>query len=298
MFGAADAPGSTASVVVNETLAQEFWPKEDALGQQLRFGEERTVCTIVGVVRDIKTHNLRARPRMQIYVPLAQFPSATLGFVVRTAGESTEIGTAVRDAIWAVDRDQPISSVEPLERLMVIVDTGDRVMTKLMVFFGLLAMFLGTIGIYGVMSDQVSQRTHEIGIRTTLGANSLQVMGMVVGQALRLSIHWNCHWHRGSVCGDAIARGHALSSEPRRSGDFRGSGSAVCHGGDGCVLHPGAAGEESGTDGGAEIRVKRSDQWSVISKQRQRRVMRKVATERPHVSPRRTRAGRELQNRG
>ncbi len=187
VFGAADAPGSTASVVVNETLAQEFWPKEDALGQQLRFGEERTVCTIVGVVRDIKTQNLRARPRMQIYVPLAQFPSATLGFVVRTAGESTEIGTAVRDAIWAVDRDQPISSVEPLERLMVIVDTGDRVLTKLMVFFGLLAMFLGTIGIYGVMSDQVSQRTHEIGIRTTLGASRGQMMTMVIGQGLKLA---------------------------------------------------------------------------------------------------------------
>ena len=131
---------------------------------------------------------LRSRPERQMYVPLAQFPSATLGFVVRTAGNSTTIATAIRDTIWAVDRDQPISSVEPLETLMAIVDAGNRVLTKLMVFFAALAMFLGVIGIYGTMSDVVSQRTHEIGIRTALGASPLQVMGMVIGQGLKLAL--------------------------------------------------------------------------------------------------------------
>jgi ABC-type antimicrobial peptide transport system permease subunit len=133
-------------------------------------------------------YQLRPRPERQIYVPLAQFPSATLGFVVRTAGNSTTMTTAIRDTIWAVDRDQPISSVEPLETLMAIVDAGNRVLTKLMVFFGALAMFLGVIGIYGTMSDLVSQRTHEIGIRTALGASPLQVMGTVIGQGLKLAL--------------------------------------------------------------------------------------------------------------
>ena len=188
LFDAADAQGGAPSAIINETLARHFWPNEDPIGHQVRFGQQHTVCTIVGVVRDIKMYDLRPRPERQMYVPLAQFPSATLGFVVRTAGNSTTMATAIRDTIWAVDRDQPISSVEPLETLMVVVDAGNRVLTELMVFFGLLAMFLGVIGIYGVMSDLVSQRTHEIGIRIALGASPPQVMGMVIGQGMKLAL--------------------------------------------------------------------------------------------------------------
>src|SRR5467141_396122 len=188
VFNSADVQGNSPSVIINETLAREFWPNEDPIGRELRFGERHTVCSIVGVVRDVKMYYLRSRPERQMYVPLAQFPSARLGFVVRTVGNSTTMATAIRDTIWAVDRDQPISSVEPLETLMVIVDAGNRVLTKLMVFFGALAMFLGVIGIYGVMSDLVSQRTHEIGIRTALGASPPQVMGMVIGQGMKLAL--------------------------------------------------------------------------------------------------------------
>jgi predicted permease len=188
VFNSADAQGNTPPVIVNEWLAREFWPNEEPIGRALRFGEQHTVCTIVGVVTDIKMYQLRPRPERQMYVPLARFPSATLGFVVRTAGQPTTMATAIRDTIWAVDRDQPISSVEPLETLMAIVDAGHRVLTKLMVFFGALAMFLGAIGIYGVMSDLVSQRTHEIGIRTALGASPTQVMSMVIGQGLKLAL--------------------------------------------------------------------------------------------------------------
>src|SRR5437660_2078831 len=173
---------------VNQTMAEQIWPNEDPNGRQLRFGDQHTVGTIVGVVNDVKMYQLRPRPERQMYVPLAQFPSATLGFVVRTTADSTAMATAIRDTIWTVDRDQPISSVEPLETLMVIVDAGNRVLTKLMVFFGVVAMFLGVIGIYGVMSNLVSQRMHEIGIRTALGASPPQVMGMVIGQGLKLAL--------------------------------------------------------------------------------------------------------------
>src|SRR2546430_1537271 len=98
------------------------------------------------------------------------------------------MATAIRDGIWAVDRDQLISSVEPLENLIAAVNTGDRVVADLMVFFSVLAMFLGAIGIYGVMAHLVSQRIHEIGIRMALGASPVHVMRMVLNQGLKLAL--------------------------------------------------------------------------------------------------------------
>src|SRR6267142_1888297 len=108
LFNSADEQGNSPSVIINQTFARQFWPDEDPIGQKLQFGERRTVRTIVGVVRDIKMYYLRERPERQMYVPLAQFPSGTLGFVVRTAANSAAMPTAIRDAIWAVDRDQPV----------------------------------------------------------------------------------------------------------------------------------------------------------------------------------------------
>ncbi|HEV2419596.1 MAG TPA: ABC transporter permease [Terriglobia bacterium] len=163
-FTSGDGPGNAYVAVIGQTFARQFWPNEDPIGQKLKFGKQHTVCTIVGVVNDIKMYQLRGRPERQMYVPLAQFPSLTLGFVARTAGSSPAIATAIRDAIWAVDDQQPVSSVEQLTTLMAVQDSGNRAVMKLMSFFGALALFLGALGIYGVMAHTVAQRTHEIGI--------------------------------------------------------------------------------------------------------------------------------------
>lgn len=187
LFNSADEQGSP-SVIINQTFARQFWPNEDPIGQKLQFGQQHAVCTIVGVVQDIKMFYVRAQAERQMYVPLAQFPSATLGFAVRTSGDSPAMATATRDAIWSVDRDQPVSSVEPLETLITIANAGNSVINKLMVFFSALAMFLGIIGIYGVMAHLVSQRTHEIGIRVALGATPWQVLRMVMSHGLKLAL--------------------------------------------------------------------------------------------------------------
>jgi putative ABC transport system permease protein len=187
-FDSSDAYGTSPSIIISQTMARQAFSGEDPIGKTLSLGEQHSVGTIVGIVNDIKMNYLRERPGWHIYVPLAQFPSRTFGFVVRSSGDPTIMAAAVRDAIWAVDRDQPISSVEPLENLIAVVNTGDRLVADLMVFFSFLAMFLGAIGIYGVMAHLVSQRIHEIGIRMALGASPVHVMSMVLGQGLKLAL--------------------------------------------------------------------------------------------------------------
>jgi putative ABC transport system permease protein len=187
-FTSEDAPGGSPSGIINQTLARQMWPDEDPLGKQLEYGDHGDICTIVGIVSDIKMFYLRERPERQMYVSLSQFPSPTLGFVARVAGGATEMSKEIRDQIRTADKDQPVSAIEPLDTLMAESDAGNRVLTKLMVFFGLLAAFLGAIGIYGVIAHQVSVRTHEIGIRVALGAGPRQVLRMVLSQGMSLTL--------------------------------------------------------------------------------------------------------------
>jgi len=187
-FVSGEGPGTGNVTVIDQTFAQQFWPNEDSIGQKLTFGPNHVVCTIVGVVNDVKMYELRGHPERQMYVPLAQFPSHTFGFVARTARADVAIGDAIRNAIWSVDPDQPVSSVEQLQTLITIQHAGDSVLTKLMVSFGLLALFLCAIGIYGVMAHVVAQRTREIGIRAALGAQHGDLMRLVLGQGARLAL--------------------------------------------------------------------------------------------------------------
>ena len=186
-FTSADGPGNANVTVIDQTFARQFWPDEDPVGHKLTFGPQHIVCTIVGVVNDVKMYSLRGQPRREMYVPLAQFPSHTLAFAARTATNVNSIADPVRDSIWAVDKNQPVS-VSDIGTLMATQDAGNRVLNKLMVFFGVLALFLCSIGIYGVMAHTVAQRTHEIGIRMALGAEPENVMRLVIGQALKLTL--------------------------------------------------------------------------------------------------------------
>jgi putative ABC transport system permease protein len=211
-----DGPDSRKVVIVNETLMRQQFAKEDPLGQQLEVGDNHDICTIVGIVRDTRIFNLTDRPMRQIYVPTAQFPSAQMSIVTRSSRPSTETASAIRSAIWSVDADQPVSAVRAMDDLITERNTPNRILTELLAFFGVLALLLGAVGIYGVTAQSVQQRVREIGIRMALGASSSDVMRMILAQGLKLAL-------AGITCGllaaAAVTRGMAAILSTVESND-------------------------------------------------------------------------------
>jgi putative ABC transport system permease protein len=215
-FESSDGPDSRKTVVINETLLRQQFAKQDPLGQQLEVGDTHDICTIVGVVRDTKLFTLTDRPVRQIYVPAAQFPSAYMSVVTRSSRPSTEAASAIRTAVWAVDADQPVSAVRTMDDVITERNTPNRILTQLLTFFGVLALLLGAIGIYGVTAQSVQQRVHEIGIRMALGASSSDVIRMILAQGLKIAL-------AGIACGllaaAAVTRGMAAILSTVKSND-------------------------------------------------------------------------------
>jgi putative ABC transport system permease protein len=183
----ADGPGATNVVVINETLVRQQFANEDPLGRQLEIGQQHRIYTIIGVVGAVKKNMISEAPRRQLYVSAAQFPSPYMSIVARTSRPAPALAASIRGAVWAVDADQPVALVTSLDNLIAERNTPNRILAQLVGFFGVLALFLGAIGIYGLMAQSVAQRTHEIGIRMALGSSPGAVMRLVVGQGLKLT---------------------------------------------------------------------------------------------------------------
>jgi putative ABC transport system permease protein len=215
-FASSDGPDSRKAVVINETLLRQQFSQVDPIGQQLEVGDTHDICTIIGVVRDTKLFTLSDRPVRQIYVPAAQFPSAYMSVVTRTSRPSTEAASAIRTAVWSVDADQPVSTVRTMDDLITERNTPNRILTQLLTFFGVLALLLGAIGIYGVTAQSVQRRIQEIGIRMALGASSSDVIRMILAQGLKLA-------SAGIACGllaaAAVTRGMAAILSTVKSND-------------------------------------------------------------------------------
>jgi len=179
-------------LVVNEAFTKQYFPNGDAIGKRIRLGKltsEFPWGAIVGVVGDVRGFALEEPPLPTMYWPVAQVRATpSLAIVVRTQNDPAALASAVRDAIGEIDRAQPIYDMQTLDQLVGKSLDQRRFTLTLMVLFGVIALVLSSIGIYGVMAFAVTQRTQEIGIRMALGASAIDVLKMVVGSGMFLAL--------------------------------------------------------------------------------------------------------------